>query len=378
MKKTVLFVSGILLLTAQSNAQITLTSSSYASSLYGTDSLKVTTAASAFPSLAAGTNMTWNMNVVTDSVANLFIHRVPAAGFQFADSTMFGFSTFAYQGNVLTNLNASAITQSGIKVPRIAYPTPTATMPTDSVVINAQTITYSTPRTVIAFPATMGSTWASTYSSDFTYALSFFPLYTAAPGIVRTYATEKDTVTGWGKMRVKNAAGVASDYSNVLQVRSTTMHTDSFFLSGAPMNPSLLSSLGLTQGRKDTVYEQNYYRSGEVTPMATVAFKDAGYTQPRTARTHVQRVGVSSVAGIGNAVITVYPNPATTAFYADVPAGTWNYQLIDAAGKTVTAAQQTGSSIRCAVPAGIASGVYFLKLTNDNNEVVIRQVEIAH
>ena len=71
MKKSILFCAG-LLLAFGGHAQITLISSGYPSSLIGTDTLKVTTAASAFPSLIHATSGSWDLSAVTDSTPVLY------------------------------------------------------------------------------------------------------------------------------------------------------------------------------------------------------------------------------------------------------------------------------------------------------------------
>ena len=191
---------------------------------------------------------------------------------------------------------------------------------------------------------------------------------TSAPGIVRTYTTETDSVVGWGKMRINDATGSPSHFLDVLQVQTIITHTDSFFLKGLPFSTTMLTFFSVTQGQKDTIYEQNFYRQSEVTPLAQVEFRDAGYTQPYKATTHVQRlsnVGVP-VTGI-ESKWKVYPNPVcSNSLYIEMPAcnGTAAYELTGMDGQKVL----TGilpvnvQTAKLDIPASVAPGIYNLQL----------------
>ncbi len=371
-----------LLLSARAQAQLTLLQSSYPSSVLGTDSLRVTTASSAFPALLPGANASWDLSAVTDSTPVLFDYRVAATGHQYADSSFYRFYTFDYQGNVLTDITSSGIVEDGIDIQEAKYNLASLTGNfLDTFTIDAQTMLFSAPETKIAFPATYNNSWSSNYYSDLNFKLTYIAFAdTLAPGIIRTYTSEKDSVTGWGKMRIKDASGSPSVYLSVLQVQATTIHTDSFFLKGAPLGPSLLTTFNVTQGGKDTVYEQKYYRTGEVTPLATVRFHDAAFTQPYKAVMHTQRLEAVSVNDvIGNNSITLYPNPAASgSVFIRLPSSTgqWSYLLRDISGRQLARGPVNTSLPSIQLPPALAHGIYYLHILNDGAIFAVKAVEI--
>src|SRR5947209_297221 len=82
-------------------AQITLDHTGYPTSVLGTDSLKVTTAASSFPPLSPSTGGMWDLSAVMDSTPVFFAYRVQGiASYQYADSGLFQVGGFTYHGNV--------------------------------------------------------------------------------------------------------------------------------------------------------------------------------------------------------------------------------------------------------------------------------------
>ncbi len=383
--KQALLTTIALALAVNTNAQITLNSGSYPASLTGTDSLKATVAASAFPSFTAMANGTWDLSSVTDSTAVLYAYRVPSSSYQFADSNFYSFSTYAYQGNVQSANTSTGLMEYGIDVQLAAYSLTAVTSgPSDSIVIPVQSTLYSAPKTKIAFPATNLSTWMSVYHFDFNFVISVaFAALTSAPGVVRTYTKEQDTVIGWGKMRVKNLVGGASNWYDVLQVKTVTSSVDSFFISGVPASPTLLSALGLTQAQVTKTYEQNYYRTMEVTPFANVQFSDSTYATPTKATTHAQRLVNVGVDELNNQLsVSVYPNPVTAnKVTITLPAisGSWSYELVNLNGQVVTngSLAVVGTEATIAIPAYVANGTYYIRLNNNGNQYSVKAIEIA-
>ena len=238
-------------------------------------------------------------------------------------------------------------------------------------------------RKKVVFPAALASAWTSDYVYDVDFELSLaIYTYHHAPGIVRHHISEKDTVTGWGSMRIRDASGAASPFLDVLQVRSTIIRKDSFFLNGWPMPGTVMTLFGLVQGMADTQYIQNYYRLGEITPLAKVEFRDSACAQPFRVTTHVQRLipsGIESLAG--RAGIMAYPNPASgTTINISAPSdGIFRYQLMDGSGQKVTEGTITvkGKGGQIPLPPGANAGVYYLHLINSNQEERTIPLEIV-
>jgi hypothetical protein len=387
MKNIVPVVLGVLLCLSHAKAQDTLTQSSYPLSVIGIDSLKKTTYNSSFPVLTASVAGIWDMSVVTDTTPVFFSYRVPGAGsYQFSDSNTYALGAYSYKGNVESNINYPALFEYGINVFQTGYSlTPITLGPTDSLFIPLQTVTYSFPRTKIAFPAIYNTNWSSAYTSDFSFQISVSLLgLNHAPGIVRTYTTETDTVIGWGKMRVKDITGSPSLYLNVLLVKTAIANTDSFFINNSPAPASMLTTLGLTQGQHDTTYQQNYYRKGELTPLAQVNFKDATFAQPKSATTHVQRLADNAVTdAVNDRNVTVYPNPVCgNLILLELPAqsGNWSYQLVDISGKVILDDQLriTGTHASFELPASVTPGVYHVVLNIDGRPYCVKEINIQN
>ena len=371
MKNSIMLLGFLLLLAHSLIAQISLDSMNYPETEIGTDSLKVTTFSSAFPSFAPMAGGTWDLSIITDSTPVLFASRVPTISpYQFADSNQSNFASFNYQRNVQSSITIGGLIEYEVSIKKTPYSITSITAGlNDSFIIPAQNILYTNPQIKIAFPASYNSSWSSSYYSNLDFQLTYLMGGdTSAPGIVRTYTTETDSVVGWGKMRINDATGSPSHFLDVLQVQTIITHTDSFFLKGLPFSTTMLTFFSVTQGQKDTIYEQNFYRQSEVTPLAQVEFRDAGYTQPYKATTHVQRlsnVGVP-VTGI-ESKWKVYPNPVcSNSLYIEMPAcnGTAAYELTGMDGQKVL----TGilpvnvQTAKLDIPSSVAPGIYNLQL----------------
>jgi hypothetical protein len=210
------------------------------------------------------------------------------------------------------------------------------------------------------------------YSVDFSFQVSLSLIgLDHAPGVVRSYITEKDSVVGWGKMRVKDASGVPSPYLNVLQVQTTIIKIDSFYINGVPAPLALLSIFNLTQGKTDSTFLHNYYRAQEITPLAEVRFSNGTFTQPRKATTHVQRLFELGVAGVFvNGKVSIFPNPLTgNEIRIDhMPIdGKWEYLLTDITGKQVRdgTLNVTSGSATISLLSKPVSGIYYISLIKD-------------
>jgi hypothetical protein len=385
MKTSLLTIAGSLLLTANLSAQtaITLTQSSYNTTNIGVDSVMVTPVATTFPNLTPATNATWDMSTIsgTDTIAT--INRVPTTllNAQFADSVYQAFGPVTYKINVEDAITANGIVSYGMFIPKQVFNNVEGAGAT--VVIDSQLITLSSPDTIIKFPATIGSTWTSTYHYLFDFTVTAVPLYSNAPGWVYASIVEKESVTGWGQMRVKDINGNPSGYIAVLQVQSNIATTDTFSINDTDPNPALFAVFGVSQGETIYSYTQNYYRTMELTPLASVGYgTDATYTHPSSAQTAVQRLPAGEgVANVSNAInVNVYPNPVTNhTISVDLPSaqtGNWTYDLININGQTVATAPLTGTHSQITVAPTLAAGIYYLRVNKDNNAVCIKSLDI--
>jgi hypothetical protein len=379
-------LAAFLFFSVYSSAQIVLDESSYSATVLGTDSIANTTYNSSFPVLTPSANATWDMTVITDSVAPSFVYRVATApAYEFADSNDYYFGSYFYQGNVQSSITTTGLLQYGIKISWTGYNIFSVTHSAgDSLIITDQMDTFSSPRTLVSFPATDNSTWASVYHNDFDFQLSVALLsYSHAPGTLRSYTTEKDTVMGYGKMRIKNLDGTASSYFNVLQVQAEIITVDSFFLNGSPAPGVLLTQLRFTQGQADTSYYQSYYRPGEVTPLAQIFYNDQSFSHPVSAKTHVQRLVNEGVANIANGgEVAIYPNPIVAGAQVSInlvpAAGEWSYELTDIAGEKVQsgALKIYGNAGQFSLSPALKTGNFYLTLYHSGAECCVKTLQV--
>ena len=380
MKKTILLFAG-LLLASITQAQITLNSSNYTGSVTGTDSLMtlIPSTSFPFPSLVAATNGSWDLSTMPDSGMS-FAYRVSAdtAAAQFADSNTYSFSTYTYQGNVQAAITSTGLVEYGVDVQSTTF-----TVGSGTITVPVQHAVFSAPYTVIKFPATMSTTWSSTYESDFNFMITYFPLYSNAAGVVKSFITETDSVKGWGKMRVPGFTGGASSWFNVLQVQTTITVMDSFLINGAVPIAAALSALGVTEGQTTNTYQQSYYRTGEVTPFAKIQYPDATFSAPSRGTTNSQRLINTGIANVvNNSGVNIYPNPVTgNEVSIDRPAagGAWSYELIDMNGRNVTSGslQTNGKHAQLSIPSVVTPGIYYIRINNNGNQICVRSIDIA-
>jgi hypothetical protein len=227
----------------------------------------------------------------------------------------------------------------------------------------------------------MAGVWQSilNYDIDFQLTISMFSL-THQQFTQRRFTVRKDTVVGWGKMRVKNTAGAASPYTNVLQVQTVIYTTDSFYM-GSSLSPGVyLTLLGLTQGKRDTTYAQYFYRTGEVTPLVTAQYKDAGFSTPTKVVYHHQRLDPVDADILSSSVrFAVYPNPACNELHFVTPGiDLYQYTISDISGRTVMVGKIDGvkGETGISLPGYLLSGLYHVMISESNVPVFTTRLVI--
>lgn len=93
---------------------------------------------------------------------------------------------------------------------------------------------------------------------------------------------------------------------------------------------------------------------------------------------NTDRKGIFSIAsaGIGETGSRVYPNPATTGFYAEVK-GQCQLELFDQEGKLVQSRNASGGSFYFGLDAGLPAGVYLLKIVQEGGTVESKKILIV-
>jgi len=396
MKKLIFTIASSFLIISQSQSQITI--SSVVSAIAGTnDSVKSVSIVS-LPGLTlpAATNKTWDITGLSYSGAGVYRHvaipaGTPFAAAQYADSAVYEISSgsgVSYTTDEATQASASGLNILGeyIYHQHISLTGVTGGA-NDSLGFPAQDILYSSPKTVLKFPMTYNTNWTTTskYTTNFEVTVALFSL-TDVPAQRVTSYTVKDSVIGWGKMRVKNIAGDSTAYMDVLQVKTIYTTEDSFYLAGSPAPATLLAGFGLVQGMITSLFEENFYRLNEVTPLLKVEYADSTFTTPVAGEVHTQRLAVpTAVENISLANdVHVYPNPVTDHTIAiELPKyqnGSWSYQLMNTAGHIITSSSlpSHGGIAHIHLSSAVTPGVYYLRLSNDGKQACIKAVNIIN
>jgi len=398
MKKLLLALSCTLLSAQSLYAQISLSSSSFTGTFAGTtDTLLNSSSSSTYPVLTPAASATWDMTtaVATSPVAygyNVSPYTTAFASAQFADSELNSLSTYQYIANYERAFTSGGYMEYGEHINRQAIHLTGGSPigPDDSIIFNAQNIVYSSPWTLLSFPATYNTHWSCSFNDSITFALDIAVLsYVNTPGTVKTWTTETDTVMGWGQMRVKETSGTAGGYMHVLQVRKRNVTIDSFYVNGGAATTVLLGALGLTQGQRTGTYYVDFYRPGEARPLATVTYTDSTFSTPKSATTLAENFNTDLTAGVttlGNGrTINIYPNPATGhTIMIDMPGsqnGNWAYELFNIAGGQVASGalpiSSNQSQAQIDLPGSLTPGIYYLRLKNNGEDIATRALEIV-
>lgn len=254
----------------------------------------------------------------------------------------------------------------------------------DELVFPAQKILYSTPLLARQYPETLGKTFTSSKSkeTDFNITLTAYSLNNT-PGLRKTYITVKDSVIGWGTLKIK---GISTkkiyDKIPVLQVRHEITQTDSFFLGGNPAPQPLLDAFGLNQGVPITTYYVDFIGQGELDEYVRIDFQNSQYQQVEKVEIQQNRlekyelVGIEKIS-IQNA-INSYPNPIrNNNLFVDLPTnqnGKWSFNIVDIYGRNISKGDINTTNGQVILPAEIADGSYVLTIMNDGVTVSVNKI----
>lgn len=361
--------------------QITLTATDYPGVLVGTDSLRQLSYTAPLPSLTPATGGSWDISAATDSSAALLSYRVAVPTYQYGDSIIGKIGTFMYQRKGVRSMISVGHIERGAIVTDTFHNLVSITAGNDTMFIPTQNVAYSSPMTLVGFPCTFSSVWHSAFSCDIEFYLTIGMFSLSHQQFTqRRFTVRKDTVVGWGTMRVKNSTGAPSPYVNVLQTQTTTYTTDSFYMGSAVAPGAYLTLLGLTQGKKDTVYSQSYYRAGEITPLVSVQYKDAGFSTPSKVVYHHQRLEPVAIENLNGSVrFAVYPNPANNTLHFVVPRSVpYQYTISDISGREVMSGRFDGSKGDATVSllGFLLSGLYHVMVSENGVPEFTTQVVI--
>jgi len=389
MIKSLLSVSLCALFSMQLQAQITINASDLPSNKTGNDTVYSIFLDGTVPAVGAATNKLWNFsNTTYDS--KYYVSRYNAAsGFTNAtnSNTVYydsvgGSSAFHYETDLMFSISSSGVKTFGERLKRQAFKIQGAPGPNDSIVILAQDVAYDQPTVTMALPLKSNTSWSSISKASYNMSVTYNSI--PAPAQRHSTITTTSQAIGWGQAKLKFYTGLPSGAIDVIEVESVITSTDSFYINGAPAPAPLLSATGLTQGKKSYVYTRDFYRKGELTPLISVSYKDAAYSQIKDINIHRDRLPPfdASVANVTlNNQVKLYPNPVSGGS-VNIEFSTngtkWSYELIGINGQVLAAdaLNVNGSKASVNIPANTTAGTYFLKLTNEKGEMAVKQLTI--
>jgi len=258
--------------------------------------------------------------------------------------------------------------------------------PTDSFIVPEQHVIYSPPQVVHDFPATEGSSWKSnivrTYNGYLTFAALSFNNVLVTKVV---HESRTDTVAGWGKLRIPHASGGPSIDYDVLMIQRARTIVDSFYLNNIPADSATLALFQLQQGQSSSNYRTFFYRGYQHQPMMYYFSSDATFsnvislvydkdTDPLN--TGLEKINHSLLS------INIFPNPVLdNAIHISITAERkeqLKIRIFDLSGKML-------SEKNYFAPVGVSSysvnaptekGTYLVATSNEENEVLYRQVVV--
>ena len=340
-----------------------------------------------------GNNQTWDYTGLKDSSTNVYTdYYIPTAAFG-TTPTAFGtatiahnynsvFQVFQYPSRSYERIDSEGYVELGSITNGAKFSiSATSGGTADTLYFPAGIYAYTPPHPFVKFPITANSSWnvTSRVPVDFQLSVAAFGL-NKTPGQKVTTIISRDTVVGWGTLKLKNPAGGAASSFAVLLERKDETYIDSFFVGGAPAPAQLLGAFGLVQGSR-TVYSTQY------------SFRGIGFSEPAMqmyvnssgAITYISRA-VNVALGLTTdsrevtdvAIATkVYPNPAHTEGvnfeFNKTTDAQWNVMVYNATGQIISINPikgQIGTTTQhVALDRNLPVGTYFYNLLDEHSRI---------
>ena len=282
------------------------------------------------------------------------------------------------------DFNGSNIKESAIDVLDQPYDiSGTTGGSSDSLIIPAQRQLLTTAREIVHFPFTAGSAWNSNSTRTVTFYLSVAAASLSHAPIQHTYhVIRRDSITGWGKLKVYTSAGASMQY-DVLMDKISEYAADSFYMGGSPAPATLLAAFGMYQGQKtDSNYRYNFYRKGSFIYLLSYYYgSDATYTNSVSKFMSSDNVTPAGVASMGNIAYSsiLFPNPTNSSEINVMISGknvsNGNYTITDMTGKTVQsgAIEMLQGTVHVALNTSLAAGNYVINIADREHHTVVTE-----
>ena len=287
------------------------------------------------------------------------------------------------------DFNETGVYEKGIYVAQQSYSLGALTGNTaDNITFPVQGYILDNPRKVMQFPMTMNSHWESVSkrTNNFTLKVAAYGLNNV-PGAHVCEFFRKDSIVGWGTLRVHTSAGSSIPYPVLVdQVKQYSL--DSFYLGGAPAPTAILNAFSVTQGQKaDQGYVYNFYREGFFTYLMRLDYRgDTTFTNINRSYVHTDDLATSGVGeSIGYEYSTVlFPNPSNGENIQLMIQGKAidqvSYFITDYSGRIVQSAQQqplAGNTLPINMTSELPAGVYVLSVQDASNATIaVEQIRV--
>lgn len=345
------------------------------------------------PAPTSGANQSWNYAALTSTDNQTLTYWEEIDPFYTAEgidiyvsffkelspALALGFKTFSE-----LDLNEEGFAEEGIYVEEQSYPLGALTgNNSDNLSFPLQGFILNAPRQVMQFPMTVGSAWESTSrrAYNFTLKVTAFGLNNTPGQLVSTFV-RKDSVVGWGKLRVYTPNGPSVPY-DVLMGRTIQHSVDSFFLGGAPAPPALLNAFSVTQGQQsDVTHQYNFYRAENLNFLLRFNYEsDNTFTTPENVLVNTDNLSAdpSSTGDLQVATYStvLFPNPSNgqriNLLIQGKTVAEASYTLTDVLGKTVQsgAAQPlSGNTLSFQVASELPAGTYILNVHDTAHQLI--------
>ncbi|MFZ4401677.1 MAG: T9SS type A sorting domain-containing protein [Bacteroidales bacterium] len=377
MKKQVFFLCMALLFYVNSKAQITLyqSNTNFTTGIYTPVGASLT----GFTLPAAGTNKVWNFSNLTASATSSFYHVTPS-NINFPSATYADTSNSAlfvpgwyYYYDSYTQVSANGVNTLGFTLKNQRYGITLTGNPNDSCIFLSQYCIYNSPSYVMPFPTTMSTSWNSSVRSlvKFDLTIASYGLSNAPCNKV-TNTVRKDTVVGWGKMRVPTASGASIAY-DVLMVKRMTVQTDSFYMNGVAAPAALLTGFGVTQGQSTTDNRFIFWRAMARYPLLMVNFGSNNFTTASSVYFDgAAQFDPSNISDINqNTDFIIYPNPNNGNFSIKLDLlenETFSLSIYNILGQTVHIQKLNSTDLNSQQISldNLNTGTYFVSLVSEN------------
>lgn len=376
----------ILLASATAHAQITITAADVP--IPGIDTIMEYTSASNLP---GGNSQNWNTASnaqLGPTTLNFMPETVPfwlglGANVYRANSK---YLTSSLTYNIFFELakTTNGFHEIGFNVPEQAYSISSFTgNATDSLKIADQDIVYTSPKTWIPFPFTTASTQNNTGRRVMAFTINAPSL-----GLNNTPFTHvlnevrKDSIIGWGQMRVYTPDGPSKPY-DVLMNQITQYSLDSFYMAGSPAPATLLTAFGVTQGQKVNANNAiQFHRKGNYNYLYRIFYgADNTFSTIQGAFSHLDNL--ERPLGINQMdqeyATLIFPNPANN---TDVNLQIMGSEHIDVSTFTITnmmghlvvenKANLENNSLKLPT-ANLAKGQYIVNVRAANGNTIITE-----